>query len=74
MAFIKAFKLLELQIEAAHKEAEATYSWVKDSEGRRCLQIDTCGSADRAMVGKKSQSLRLSPEAIGQLRIIIGQR
>jgi hypothetical protein len=35
------------------------------------LQIDTYGSVDRKLPGKKSQSLRFAPEAINQLREIL---
>ncbi len=35
------------------------------------LQIDTYGSATRKIPGKKSQSIRFSPEAIDQLKEIL---
>ena len=71
MAFVTHLEHAPLEFEARHSDVEATYAWVKDSEGRSCLQIDTYGSAQRKLVGKKSQSIRLSPEAIAELREIL---
>jgi hypothetical protein len=43
---------------------------VKDGDGTLYLQIDTYGSEERKLQGKQSQSIRLAPEAIAQLREI----
>jgi hypothetical protein len=70
MAIIRRFELRDLQINARHTEVEATYAVVRDSEGTPYLQIDTYGSPERKVHGKQSQSIRLSPQAIKQLRKI----
>lgn len=67
MATIRHLELKQLEIVARHTEVGATYSIVQDSEGVRYLQIDTYGSDERKLKGKKSQSIRLAPEAIAQL-------
>jgi hypothetical protein len=60
-----------LHIDVKHSAAEASYSIVTDRDGRKYLQIDTYGSGVRKLKGKKSQSIRLTPEAISQLKEII---
>jgi hypothetical protein len=71
MALVKHLEFLDLQIEAKHTNAPASYSLVKDSEGVPYLQIDTYGSPSRKIKGKKSQSIRLAPTAIAELSAII---
>jgi hypothetical protein len=71
MATVHKLSLLRLQVEAKHTDVEATYSLVKDREGRPLLQIDTYGSKSRQIAGKKSQSIRFTAEAIEQLKAII---
>ena len=71
MAIVRHLEAQPLQIEARHSEVRATYSLVKDKNGNGYLQIDTYGSAGRKMKDKKSQSLRLSSEAIAELRRIL---
>ncbi len=71
MAIVRLIEHQPLQVEPPHKEVAATYAIVRGEGGERCLQIDTYGSADREMPGKKSQSIRLTPEAIAQLRELI---
>ena len=71
MALIKTLKPETLSQVTDHFEVECTYSILTDSQGNRCLQLDTYGSRERQIVGKKSQSLRLAPEAIRQLKAII---
>ncbi len=60
-----------LQIRANHLEVECTYDVVTEADGKKYLQLDTYGSRKREMPGKKSQSIRLSPEAIAQLKRIL---
>ena len=74
MALVREFKEVQLERDAAHDEVECTYSVIQDGSGRRYLQFDTYGSSTRKMPGKKSQSVRLSPEAIQQLRQILAER
>jgi len=71
MAIIRKLERIDLQRDSSHSEVECTYSIVQGSGGQRFLQIDTYGSADRQFPGKKSQSVRFSPEAIAQLRRIL---
>ena len=71
MAMIREFTKLDLEIVSAHSEAPASYCIVTDPDGARCLQIDTYGSEARKLKGKKSQSIRLSPDAIAQLKDIL---
>jgi hypothetical protein len=71
MAIIRRLSFLALQVEAKHTDAEATYSFVKDRDGNRFLQIDSYGSRARKLKGKKSQSLRLSESALRELKNII---
>ena len=66
MARITQLKKLTLERNAAHQEVDCTYSIVDDE-----LQIDTYGSDQRKILGKKSQSMRFSPEAIQQLKEIL---
>ena len=70
MAIIRKLEKITLDKDSTHTETDATYAIVQ-SEGESYLQIDTYGSKDRKMEGKKSQSIRLSNEAIDQLQSII---
>jgi hypothetical protein len=70
MAIIRKLEKIILDKDSTHTETDATYAIVQ-SEGESYLQIDTYGSKDRKMEGKKSQSIRLSNEAIDQLQSII---
>lgn len=74
MAIVRRIEHQPLQVEPPHKEVAATYAIVCGEGGERCLQIDTYGSADREMPGKKSQSIRLTPEAVAQLCDLIDAR
>jgi hypothetical protein len=70
MAIVRHMERTELQGGASHSEVEATYSIIRD--GRAVyLQVDTYGSAERKLTGKKSQSIQFSSEAITQLRQIL---
>ena len=71
MALVTRLDQITLERTTPHDEVECTYSIVLGDNGERFLQIDTYGSRERQMPGKKSQSIRLSPEAISQLRQII---
>lgn len=70
MALIKDIKPLTLKTSAKHSDAECTFS-VIDEGGRKLLQLDTYGSSGRQIPGKKSQSLRFTPEALLVLKQII---
>jgi hypothetical protein len=73
MAIVRHLEEQLLQIEASHTETECTYSLVKDGDGTKYLQVDTYGSTGRKIEGKKSQSIRFSPEAVAELKLIIGR-
>ncbi|HSQ95008.1 MAG TPA: hypothetical protein VLM18_02750 [Croceibacterium sp.] len=66
MAIVRGFEPRELDRSSTHSEGEATIFTV-EADGERFIQIDTYGSADRAMPGKVSQRLRLSKDAFDQL-------
>jgi hypothetical protein len=71
MAIVRKLERLDLERESSHSEVECTYSIIHESSGQKFLQIDTYGSALRQLTGKKSQSIRFSPEAIVQLKEIL---
>jgi len=71
MAIVRHLEQQQLSVEAEHSETDCTYSIVCDREGTNYLQIDTYGSRDRKIAGKKSQSIRFAPEAIRELRQIL---
>jgi len=72
MAIVKKLKRIALEVGTPHSVLkDCTYSIIVGDDGRKSLQIDSYGSANRKMPGKKSQSLRFSPEAIDQLRRIL---
>ena len=59
--------------DSKHSEVDCTYYVVEDKKGNKYLQIDTYGPKTRKIPGKKSQSIRFSPEAIEQLKEILNQ-
>lgn len=71
MAIVNEIRHAPLTRVAEHKETECTDTIVTDDDGKKFLQIDTYGSANREMGGKKSQSIRLTPNAILQLKTIL---
>lgn len=71
MALVKNIDHQPMERDSAHSEVECTYDVVVDKEGGRCLQLDTYGSKERQIKGKKSQSIRLTPEGIRQLKEIL---
>jgi len=71
MALVQSMRHLSLEKAGPHLPVECTYSIIRDLDGRLCLQIDTYGSAERKVPGGKSQSMRFTPEAIVQLRLVL---
>jgi hypothetical protein len=71
MAIVRRLEKCQPSVEAKHSETEGTYAIVQDVNGTRYLQVDTYGSCERKMAGKKSQSIRFAPDAIAQLSEII---
>ncbi len=70
MAIVRKMEPISLERNSKHTEVNATYTVVHDSDGD-FLQIDTYGSIDRQEIGKKGQSIRLSPTALAQLEQIL---
>lgn len=73
MSLVRKFKHVPLVRNVGHKEADATYSIVEMPSGELQLQIDTYGSSDRVdkTPGHRAQSIRLSSEAMQQLKKIL---
>ena len=72
MAIVRKLIRITLDRDTKHSEVnDCTYSIIEGEDGRKSLQIDTYGSALRKIPGKKSQSIRFSPEALQQLRQIL---
>ncbi len=58
MALIRSFELKSMERNSVHKEIGATYTpFHKD--GKTFIQIDSYGTSDRQIPGKKSQSIQL---------------
>lgn len=70
MAVVRELVKQDIEKESRHTEVKCTYSIV-EWKGQKYLQIDTYESATRKIPGKKSQSIRFSPDAIKQLLVII---
>jgi len=73
MAIVRRLEPLTLEKDTPHTEADCTYSIIHDRAGQGYLQIDTYGSKVRQIPGKKSQSIRFSPEAIEQLKTLLAK-
>jgi hypothetical protein len=71
MAIVRKLERIELEKSSKHSEVDCTYTILEDSFGEKYLQIDTYGSSTRKIIGKKSQSIRFSIEAIKQLKSIV---
>jgi len=65
-------ELQQLETQPRHSEADCSYSIIVEQSGTY-LQIDTYGSRQRKLIGKKSQSIRFAPEAIEQLKTILAK-
>ena len=71
MALVDELEKIKLEKNSPHSSVHCSYSIVVEDNGDICLQIDTYGSENRKIQGKKSQSIRFSPQAIQQLKQII---
>lgn len=67
MALVSELEEEVLTRETSHKAVRCTYSVVNGPDGELFLQLDTYGSAERVIRGKKSQSVRLTADAVRQL-------
>lgn len=70
MAIVRSLEHRQVEAHQRHSETTASYAWVREPDGIY-LQIDTYGSDRRAIPGKKSQSIRLSPGALDVLRSLL---
>lgn len=52
------------------KRTECSYFIIYDNE-KKYLQLETTGSEDRQLIGKISQTIQFSPEAIIQLKELL---
>jgi len=59
--------------DSIHKKTECSYFIVYDKGGKKYLQFDSYGSADREFQGKVSQSIQFSPDAIKQLKELLSK-
>jgi hypothetical protein len=66
MATVRALEIYEPERSSRQSDVDASII-LMNFEGEKFVQIDTYGSKDRKLVGKRSQSLRLSREAFEQL-------
>lgn len=71
MALVTQLVQRVLKSTSTHSKADCTFDVIIDESGTKFLQLDTYGSKARKMAGKKSQSLRLAPSAIEQLKQIL---
>ena len=71
MALVNRFEKVTLERNRVHDEAAATYTVFTASNGECHLQLDTYGSENRKIKGKKSQSIQLGPKGIANLRTIL---
>ena len=71
-AIVRKLKVQELETQSRHSETDCTYSIVQGAGGPY-LQVDTYGSRQRRISGKKSQSIRFAPEAVEQLKAILAK-
>ncbi|WP_081429560.1 hypothetical protein [Solidesulfovibrio magneticus] len=70
MAIVRNLEPISLEKDTNHTEVNATFTVVSNAK-EKFLQIDTYGSPNRQIHGKKSQSIRFSTAAISQLKEII---
>jgi hypothetical protein len=70
VAFIREFERVNMDRNSLHGEVPATYS-VFGQDERVLLQIDTYGSLDREIPGKKSQTIQMDRESAEQLFLIL---
>jgi len=73
MAIVRNITYRAIERLSTHKETECTFYVGEDDQGHKYLQLDTYGSASRQKRGEKSQSIRLSPDAIQQLKAIFSE-
>ena len=71
MALVKQLNEINMERNSIHGEVEATYTIFRNESGSKYLQIDTYGSPDREIPGKKSQTVQFDEDSLRQLMHII---
>ena len=71
MALIKKLEQLTMDRNSIHEPVSATYTISTGDDGKKYLQIDTYGSSQRQILGKKSQSIQFGPDTVDEIRSVI---
>ena len=71
MALIKEFVQKTRDRLAIHPTEVSAHIYVQEVDGRKLVQIDTHGAADRQIPGKVSQTLQLDEPAAKELLTIL---
>jgi hypothetical protein len=71
MALIKKLEQLTMDRNSIHEPVSATYTIFTGDDGKKYLQIDTYGSSQRQILGKKSQSIQFGPDTVDEIRSVI---
>jgi len=72
MALVTKLERQSMSKNSVHGPVNSTYS-VFDEDGKRYLQIDTYGSAQRKIRGKKSQTIQLNEQSVRQLKKLLDE-
>jgi len=70
MALVRKFEERRMERNSLHREIGATYS-VFGPDDKKILQIDTFGTDDRQIPGKKSQTIQLDEMGAKELYLIM---
>lgn len=71
MALLRDLERIQLQSEKIHLPARSSYTSFIGNDGKRYFQIDSYGSDNRELKGKKSQSMQFDEETARALIDII---
>jgi hypothetical protein len=72
MALIRTFERKHMDRNSIHDQIDASYT-VFENDGRVFVQIDSYGRDERAIPGKKSQTIQLDREGASALYTILKQ-
>ena len=67
MSLLSKFEKLPMDRPSIHGPVQCTYSVFNGKDGKRYIQLDTYGSTEREIPGKKSQSLQLNEDSVAAL-------
>jgi hypothetical protein len=73
MARVTKIRSMVKERNSVHQETACSATTFSGPGGRKYLQLDTFGSADRKLKGKVSQSIQFEREAAKQLRALIAE-